>query len=244
MLSISVTSLLDRVKLYERATPQVRHPPSVAPLAKWLEHGLVQLGSVHTTFRQIEFIVRDMQRVWLEVWAILDYMEIYKPCMDGRAPAAVGVADTIGVFTHNIRVAQDFFIAGLPCWLIQPFSGLTNQNILEVVELLRPKVYLTLGHHHYCYPIIFTGSASSLEKYHSIYQYARNFLHSPDPFGSTPTLSSSFSSANQPVAGNSTQLQPGPSRAPSQRHPKKTKTTGGHKPGKLMSSILYPSAYY
>jgi hypothetical protein len=240
MLSISVTSLLDRVKLYERATPQARRPPSVAPLAKWLEHGLVQLGSVHTTFRQTEFIVRDMQRVWLELWAVLDYMEIYKPCMDGRAPAAVEVADTIGVFTHSIRVAQDFFVAGLPCWLIRPFSELTDQNILEVVDLIPPEGYLTLGRHRFPYPIIFTGSASSLEKYHNIHQYARNFLHSPDPFGSASVPSAFYSSANQPVAGTSTQLQPGHSRAPSQRYPKKTRATGGHKPGKLMLSIYIP----
>jgi hypothetical protein len=39
----------------------------------------------------MEFGVRDVQRIWLEITAMLDYMEIFKPKMDGllgnRPPA-------------------------------------------------------------------------------------------------------------------------------------------------------------
>ena len=82
------------------------------------------------SFHHVEFVVRDLQRVWLHVWAVLYYMEIYKPCMDGVTVPGDGVADTIGTFTSSIRVAQDMFVAGLPCWLIGPSSTFGDQKIL------------------------------------------------------------------------------------------------------------------
>jgi hypothetical protein len=101
-LKLSVSSLVNDVIAYETITPMECCPLHLQPLVKWLEHGLLQLQSVYTTFRQTEFIVWDVQCMWLELWAVLDYMEIYKPQMDGHAPTAVWVADTIGAFTSSI----------------------------------------------------------------------------------------------------------------------------------------------
>jgi len=168
--------------------------------------------------------------------------------------AAGQVADTIGVFTSSIQIAQDFFIAGLPCWLIQPSSQFTDQNIFQVVDLLHPQDQLTLGPHPFCYPIIFVGSALLLEKYCNIYQYARNFLCFPDPFGGStthqtpPSLSlvpSSCPSGRQPVAGPSSQSLLVCSGAQSQRHhPKRSRMTGGHKTGEVtLISLSLPIAY-
>ena len=100
--ALSVSSLLNDVKAYEAATPLECHPLNLQPQAKCLEHGLVQLASIYTTFWQTEFIVQDMQDIWLNLRALLNYMKIYKPRMDGHTPAASQVADTIGVFTSSI----------------------------------------------------------------------------------------------------------------------------------------------
>ena len=99
------------------------------------------------SFGHIQFVVQDLQRVWLHVWAILDYMEIYKPRMDGHAPPGDGVADTIGTFTMSIRVAQDMFLAGLPCWLIQASSTFGDQTILAIGEIFHLKDYVILEPH-------------------------------------------------------------------------------------------------
>jgi hypothetical protein len=165
------------------------------------------------------FGVRDVQRSWLEITAMIDFMQIYKPRMDGRAPRASSVADTLGVFTHEVRVAQDYVTAGLPCWLIRPASDFTNQNILKVVQLQRAEGIITLTAHQFAYPVIFSGSAGSSDKYESIHRYARNFLRAPDPFNTStgtetvsPTASSNplqappplaTSSSTQPFAANS-----------------------------------------
>jgi hypothetical protein len=136
-----------------------------------------------------------MQRMWLHVWGILDYMEIYKPHMNGQAPPAAGIVDTIGTFMTSIHVAQDMFLASLPCWLIQESKTFGDEKIFSVAEVFHPKDYIILGPHKFNYPMIYTGPAAGLEKFTAIERFACNFLCSQDPFGSTP---SSLAGASQP----------------------------------------------
>jgi hypothetical protein len=251
-LKKSVDFLLERVKHYLVKTPSERQPVILSPFVKLLEHGLARLGSVNTNFRQMEFSVRDVQHIWLEITAILDYMEIYKPRMDGRASSASGVANTIGVFTHDLRVAQDHFTAGLPCWLIRLASDFTNQVIHKVVGLECAERILSFSAHSFSYPVLFTGSASSLQKYHLIYTYAKNFLRAPDPFNTssdpesvTPSVNTSSSQAHQrieapPVASSSTQPFPASSEQPSNTHqPRRGRQKNQHQLRKCTSVCSY-----
>ena len=148
------------------------------------------------SFRHIEFVVRDLQRLWLEIWAILDYMEIYKPRMDGHTSPG-DVADTVGTITTSIRVAQDMFLAGLPCWLIWPSNAFRDEKISVIGQIFHPKDYVNLEPHKFNYPVIFKGVATDLQKYRAMEAFARNFLCSRDPFAlsSTPL---SLAGASQP----------------------------------------------
>ena len=217
VLKSSVDSLLLRAKNYQEATAASSRPPMLQPIVKWLEHCLFQLGSVYATFRQVEFLVRDLQRVWLELRALLDYMEIFKPRIDGNAPAVIEPAETTGAFTTSVRVAQDFFTAGLPFWLLRPASELTDQVVHAVVELAQPESFpdLTLTPHPR-YPVIFKGSSSSLEKYQSIHDFARNFLRcSDDPFKAPGVRQPSATFSSVPPLdplNNQLDTQAGPSR--------------------------------
>ena len=109
-------------------------------------------------------------------------MEIYKPRIDGVAVLGDSVADTIGTFTSSIRVAQDMFVAGLPCWLIWPSSTFGNQKIFSIVEIFPLKDFVILEPHKYNYLVIFKGPATNLDKYRAIELFACNFLCSQDPF--------------------------------------------------------------
>jgi hypothetical protein len=186
-LKSSVSILLTRVQVLMSGSSKFRAPSTLGPMVKMIEHGLVRLESVWTNFRQMAFGVRDVQRCWLDLMAMLDYMEVYKPRMDS-ARLAVGsppakVADTVGVFTNDIRVAQDFFHAGLPFWLTRPASDLGQTNVLAAVPLLVPRNYgICFESHRFKYPIIYQGPASSTQKHEAILRYARNFLRYPDPF--------------------------------------------------------------
>ena len=83
-LHISVTFLLQHSKQYHASSKHA--PPLIPPMIKWLQQVLNQLCYVHMSFCHAQFIVHDLQRVWLHLWAMLDYMKISKPQMDGLAP--------------------------------------------------------------------------------------------------------------------------------------------------------------
>ena len=83
-LHTSVTFLLQHSKQYHTSSKHT--PPFILPMIKWLQHVLNQLCYVHMSFCHAQFIVHNLQRVWLHLWAVLNYMEIFKPQMDGLAP--------------------------------------------------------------------------------------------------------------------------------------------------------------
>ena len=195
-LRTSIIFLIDRATKYQQSTPPQRSSPIIQPSIKWLQQVLDQLLSIQMSFRHIKFIVRDLQRIWLDIWAILDYMEIYKPCMDGHAPPGKGVADMVGTFTISIHVAQDMFLASLPCWLIRSSSTFGDNKIFRIAEMFHPKDYIILGPHKFNYPIIFKGPATALKKYRAIEHFARNFLCTQNSFAMSCTSSSA--GASQP----------------------------------------------
>ena len=137
-------------------------------------------------------------------------MEIYKPRMDGHAPPGDGVADTIGTFTTSIHIAQDMFLAGLPCWLIWPSSKFGDDKIYAIGQIFNPKDHIVLEPHKFNYPVIFKGPATNAERYYAIEIFAHNFLCSQDPFAISCTPSSlaralqPSSSSTPAVASSST----------------------------------------
>ena len=186
-LKSSVSALLSRVQAYVSNLSTSWPPPTLGPMVTMIEHGLVRLGSVWTNFRQMAFGVRDVQRCWLDVRAMLDYMEVYKPRMDTPGLAVgsppVEVAETVGVFTNDVRVAQDFFHAGLPFWFIRPASDFGQTKILRVVQPSEPRYCgICFESHRFNYPILYQGPASSTQGHDAIIRYARNFLRYPDLF--------------------------------------------------------------
>ena len=214
-LKSSVSVLLSRVQVFMSNPSKSRAPRTLGPLVKMIEHGLVRLGSLWTNFRQMAFGVRDVQRCWLDLMAMLDYMEVYKPRMDS-ARLAVGsppaeVADTVGVFTNDIRVAQDFFHPGLPFWLIRPASDLGQTNILAVAPLAAPRYSgICFESHRFNYPIIYQGPATSSQKHEAILQYARNFLRYPDPFALNTSKTNTSPSGYVEASIRSQALKDGP----------------------------------
>src|SRR6202522_551854 len=196
-LRTSVFFLIVRFTKYQQSISAQRHSAILQPSVKWIQQVLDQLNSVHMSLRHIQFVVRDLQRMWLHVWGVLDYMEVYKPRMDGHTPPVGGVANTIGTFTTSIRVAQDMFLAGLPCWLIQESNTFCDQRIFQIAEVLHLKGYIVLDLHKFKYPIIYKGPAGALEKFNAVEQFARNFLCCQDPFAITGTPPS-LAGASQP----------------------------------------------
>ena len=242
-LRTAVMFLTDRVAKYRQSSPPeqrsstLQPPMNLQPPMKWIQQVLDQLHTVHMSMRYIEFVVRDLQRMWLHVWAILDYMEIYRPRINGNAPPAAGVADTMGTFTTSIRVAQDMFLAGLPCWLIRESALFCDQKIFRIAEIFDPKDYVVMGPHKFNYPVIFKGPAEGLEKFTAIELFARNFLRCRDPFAMTSTPSS-LAGASQPEASTSSISSTPPVASSSSTQPSTGRNSRGvargvaHRPGR------------
>jgi hypothetical protein len=172
-LKSSVSVLLSRVQEYVSNLSTSQLLPTLGPMVKMIEHGFVHLGSVWTNFHQMAFGVRDIQRCWLDVRVMLDYVEVYKHWMDSPRLAAgcppVEVADTIGVFTNDVCVAQEFFHAVLPFWLIRPASDLSQTNVLRAVQLSELcHCRICFESHCFNYPILYQGPASSTQGHGAI----------------------------------------------------------------------------
>ena len=104
--------LMRRIDDYKTKTMSLNHV--LLGLSKAMLHACVQLGCLTTTFLEMKFGTTEFQWYYLEMLSILDYLDIYKPCIDVIETHTQLVDNRIGVFTSVLQVAQDFFNAGLP----------------------------------------------------------------------------------------------------------------------------------
>lgn len=85
-----------------------------------------------------------MQCLWLELLALMDYVQTYLPSMDGQAPPAMKVTNIMGCFVHKAHVADQLFCAGIPYWLIQEVRTFNLENILSLDIVVLPDHLLQL----------------------------------------------------------------------------------------------------
>jgi hypothetical protein len=175
--------LKERAKIYQNSTPN----SLVSLLVRAMDDSLIRLGSLKSPFGLMWFKVTEFQRLYLEIYALLDYLQIYKPRMDGLQPPATTVANCIGAFTNIPHIAQYFHTAGLPIWFIQPWkTGPFPYNVLDVVSPLDPADSLCISPHDPPFPVIFRGYVNSREKHDAIQSYSRKWLVFKDPFHDDP----------------------------------------------------------
>lgn len=100
------------------------------------ENALKQLTTFETSFRQQCLCLVEMQNSYLFALAALEWMEVYRPRYEGLAPPASSVASTVGAFVHDLKVATRFARAGIPVWVILPFSQVKATRIDSLSPLL------------------------------------------------------------------------------------------------------------
>ena len=159
----------------------------VLELIPTLEHLLHRVEFIATNFRQVQLGVRETQRVYLELRAVLDYEEIYYPCLKGVSSQSFSypciTANVMGAFTNDLSVCDCFFRAGIPVWLIRPFSELHSIRVRKLVPLqpagnLIPIDAATRPSH--C--TIYRGGGDDVGKYHALARHVKGYLHYPNPF--------------------------------------------------------------
>jgi hypothetical protein len=143
---------------------------------------LHHLELISTTFRKMQITVREAQRVFLELEALLDFEEFYRSRM--ILPTASAVVNVIGAFTTDLKVCDGLFWAGIPVWLVRPYTQLHSIRVRALSPLQTPDGVIPLD------PppgppqrTIYTGAANRFAKYSAIAQHIRGLLQFPDPFG-------------------------------------------------------------
>ena len=157
-------------------------------LVRAMQDAFTRLDSLKTTFIEMRVGVAQFQRYYLEIYGCLDYIEIYKPCMDGARPAAESVVNCMGAISNIPRIVQDFYTAGLPVWFLRPSAAWDSPvrvkcNILEIVTPLDPADVLCVTEHYPPFPAIFYGSATDPKRHGAFCTYSCMWLVFKDPFG-------------------------------------------------------------
>lgn len=173
--------IVARVTQYRRNTPNPNR--FVIQLETTLGHIYIRLGQLRTSFTQMSMGVTEFQRCFLELHGLLDYLEIYKPRIEGIEPPATTVATCVGAITVLPQVLQDFFRAGIPIWYVQPCQpGPFPHNVLNVVTPFEPVKFLCLEKPDPPFPVIYDGDSNLRDRYDAYYRFLQTRLVFKNPF--------------------------------------------------------------
>jgi len=176
-----VGDLQDHVKDYKLDKNHPVKNSEIITLSNWLSQGLSHLERLPMNFTQLKFCVAEVQRAYLELTAGLNYLYIYKPRMDGILPPTE-TAQTIGVFTTDSIIVQEFTRAGLPVWFMRPAHTLQGVHVDSIVEPRKPHEFLELRDAETKFDMVFHSSTDDLEKRRAIALHSRQFFSYYNPF--------------------------------------------------------------
>jgi hypothetical protein len=179
-----ISSIEGRIKDHKEAFPDPNK--LLLMLVKAMRDSFARLGSLKTTVTEMRIGVAEFQRYYLEIYGCLDYLEIYKPRMEGASPPAESVTNCMGAFTNIPRIVQDFYAAGLPVWFLRPskdWDSPVKCNILKTVTPLDPADVLCISQHYPSFPPLFYGYATDPHRHSAFYTHSRKWLIFKDPFG-------------------------------------------------------------
>jgi hypothetical protein len=180
-LSTSTRWLLDEVARRQTKNKALETHPDVNPLAVNLERASSRLRVVPMSERGALIGFRLVQRLWLELHGLIEYIDRYLPSMDGQSPPAEKPADVIGCFVHNAYHAERLFAAGIPYWFIRETRTLEKENILSIDIVVPADNLLIVADHPGYAPRIYQGDSNN-NRYLAICNYSLKYLHYANPF--------------------------------------------------------------
>jgi len=215
-------------------------------LSTSLSNSMIRLASIPTSRWHICFTIAKLQQCALELEALFWFNDIIYPRIIGELPPATETEWTIGAFSTNSEVIQNFFHGGIPVWFIRPFASLPDVTVDNVTEMMFPHQvhFLDVQPADPPFEVAFTGSATDLDKFLGYAQFIRSYDsihtsfdksshdHSEDPATRSSLTSVQdfqqpgnpfLASKSVPAPGPSSKRQPGPSPLPSESIP-----TSGH----------------
>jgi len=222
-------------------------------LSTSLSNSMICLESIPMSRRPIRFTIAKLQRRALELEVLFRFNNVIYLRIIGELPSVTETEWTIGAFSTNTEVVQNFFHGGIPVWFIQPFAFLPDVTVNNVAEMMFPHQvhFLDVRPADPPFEVAFTGSATDLDKFLGFAQFicsydsiCTSFNKSPHDHSEDPATRSSLTSVQDfqqpgnlflasksvPAPGSSSKRQPGPSPLPSESIP-----TSGH----LSMSVIH-----
>ncbi|KAJ6454897.1 hypothetical protein C8R47DRAFT_1328794 [Mycena vitilis] len=179
-LSRAVYELLLDYRSYVADVAEKTLPAPLKPLMTSLVAAMERLQALPNTYERTVLAVRNVQRTFLEIDAILEYMRMYKPYMEDPLSKATRPAALIGAYTTDSGVAQQLHRADIPYWYIRPASLFRDENILELVHP-RPPTRLELRAHP-DHTTLCRSTNNTAKKIAAIHDCSRSVRWYNDPF--------------------------------------------------------------
>jgi hypothetical protein len=133
--------------------------------------------------RETVTVFRLTQRACLDLQARVDWLMEYRPRFARATPAseACPVANVIGAITDDTPMAHRFYIAGMPVWLILPYSRrsiIPNTAFVNMIhptatEISLPGRVLNIQDSTPAHRIVWEGSVTDHERYIEMNEYLR-----------------------------------------------------------------------
>ncbi|TFK62335.1 hypothetical protein BDN72DRAFT_862915 [Pluteus cervinus] len=189
-LRTCVDNLISRAHIWKQDNSTSSALTLVNPLMLSLSHAISQLECIALTFSNTILVLRSVQRAWLELHAVIEYVDVFQQRMNGRVtpPSPYDIAPTIGAFVSVTRQAQDLFTARIPFWFIKPLNRFTIENILEPISLTCPPWELLAFPMRTQPTLLSSLSDPGHARIVAIAQSDREILTYPNPFQSAPPL--------------------------------------------------------
>jgi hypothetical protein len=154
-----------------------------------LENLLHHLEFISMNFHHMQLTVYETQRIFVKLMALLDYYNYFHsvlllnelPTPTQTYPPTT--AKVMGVFTTDLTVCNLFFQAGIPVWLMRPFSVLSSIRVrvlapVQTLEDFTPLSPATCPLH----PTIYCGNGDHIDKYQAIARHVQHYLQYLNPF--------------------------------------------------------------
>ncbi|KAG6875823.1 hypothetical protein C0992_002164, partial [Termitomyces sp. T32_za158] len=159
---------------YQSMTLLQEHVTTILALLDRLTH-------LSMSFERARLCVREVQRAYLELWALIDWRDVFQPRVTGRIVHTGEIAGVVGCFTYNIGTCEDLYRAGIPVYLIRDFTTLHTMRIKTVITPIIPDETIT-SNLNVRYSTIYTGAATSSDKYRAIRRFTHFFHGFANPF--------------------------------------------------------------
>ncbi|TFK60990.1 hypothetical protein BDN72DRAFT_778742, partial [Pluteus cervinus] len=245
-LSALSSDLLARVQNFMQSVPPAATAGLIEEYSDLLRRYLYRLEHVTTDFSNTQFTFRGLQRVYLYLYALLDWEEVFCPrLLSNKEGAGVAVSQVVGAFTTDPELGDSLYRMGIPVWLIRPYKDLVNAHVHDLTSLKPPSTELILTPSRYKAFSIFKGQNDGPLIYGAIMYQLHIHTRYPSPFGqdvaptnvlAPPLLSSSRSPLSSPLSSpfsspsTSTSSLSSRSSTPTGRAPSQKSQSSRHTP--------------